>query len=116
MGELKLSADLCNHSLCLLLDSLRNWLTFLMERAPPAVFLLLAAGPCLSGLYTVQGHINISTFIWGLVGELVRRREDGGKREDRGKREDGGKREDRGKRQDWKEDGEKGRGGEVVRG
>ena len=54
------------------LDSLRNWLTFLMERAPPVVFLLLAAGPCLSGLYTVQGHINIGTFLWGLVGELVK--------------------------------------------
>ena len=75
--------------LCLLFDSLRNWLTFLMERAPPAVFLLLAAGPCLSGLYTVQGHINISTFIWGLVGELVRKREDGGERKD-GWREEGG--------------------------
>lgn len=80
--------------LCLLFDSLRNWLTFLMERAPPAVFLLLAAGPCLSGLYTVQGHINISTFIWGLVGELVRKREDGGKRQDGGERKDG-----------WREEG-----------
>lgn len=55
-----------------LLFSLRNWLTFLLERAPPLVFLLLASGPCLSGLYTVQGYIDVGTFIWGLIGELVR--------------------------------------------
>lgn len=47
-------------------------MTFLLERAPPLVFLLLASGPCLSGLYTVQGYIDVGTFIWGLIGELVR--------------------------------------------
>lgn len=51
--------------------SFSNWVTFLMERAPPLVFILLAAGPCLSGLYIIEGYINIEKFIWAVVGELV---------------------------------------------
>ena len=46
-------------------------MTFLMERAPPLVFLLLAAGPCLSGLQAVEGHIDLTKFLWAVIGELV---------------------------------------------
>lgn len=51
--------------------SLSNWATFLKERAPPVVFLLLAIGPCLSGLYATEDHIDLEKFSWALVGELV---------------------------------------------
>ena len=51
--------------------SLGNWAIFLLERAPPFVFLLLSAGPCLTGLYMTQGYINIEKFIWAFMGELV---------------------------------------------
>ncbi len=49
----------------------KNWVTFLGERAPPLVFLLLSAGPCLSGLSTVEGKVHLDKFLWSLVGELV---------------------------------------------
>ena len=32
--------------------SFHNWMTFLSERAPPLFFLMMAAGPCLSILYS----------------------------------------------------------------
>ena len=32
--------------------SLHNWMKFLSERAPPLFFLMMAAGPCLSILYS----------------------------------------------------------------
>ena len=51
--------------------SLFNWTQFLKERAPPAVFLLLAAGPCLTGLQMVEGKIDWEKFIWAVFGELV---------------------------------------------
>ena len=51
--------------------SLRNWLTFLLERAPPAVFALLAAGPCLTGLRFIQGYVDWEKFLWSLTSQLV---------------------------------------------
>lgn len=51
--------------------SLSNWLIFLNERAPPLIFVLLAAGPCLSGLSATEGRIDLEKFLWALVGELV---------------------------------------------
>lgn len=54
-------------------SSLGSWLTFLMERAPPLIFILLAAGPCLTCLYATEGYINPEKFMWALIGQLVRR-------------------------------------------
>ena len=53
------------------LCSAANWLTFLLERAPPAVFLLLATGPCLSGLHMVQGYVDWERAGWAVGGMLV---------------------------------------------
>lgn len=52
-------------------SSLGNWLIFLSERAPPLVFGLLAAGPCLSGLVQAQGSVNWEKLLWALIGVLV---------------------------------------------
>ena len=41
------------------------------ERAPPIVFLLLASGPCLSGLQIVEGKIDWIKFFFAVFGELV---------------------------------------------
>lgn len=41
------------------------------ERAPPIVFLLLASGPCLSGLQIVEGKIDWIKFLFAVFGELV---------------------------------------------
>ena len=46
-------------------------MTFLGERAPPLMFLLLSAGPCLSGLVVVEEYVNKEKFAWALLGELV---------------------------------------------
>ncbi len=53
--------------------SLHSWLVFLYERAPPLVFGLLAAGPCLSGLVYVEGSVDWEKFAWGLIGMMVQR-------------------------------------------
>lgn len=44
---------------------------FLSERAPPLVFVLLSAGPCLSGLYVVEGHLHWEKFLFSFIAELV---------------------------------------------
>lgn len=46
-------------------------MTFLLERAPPLVFVLLAAGPCFSSLYMTEGVINIEKLVWGFLGQFV---------------------------------------------
>jgi len=46
-------------------------MTFLLERAPPPIFLLLSSGPCLSGLYMTQGYVDVEKFVWAVLGELV---------------------------------------------
>ncbi|XP_064382251.1 uncharacterized protein LOC135331124 [Halichondria panicea] len=51
--------------------SLHNWLVFLYERAPPLVFGLLAAGPCLSGLMYAEGSVDWDKFAWGLIGMMT---------------------------------------------
>ena len=48
-----------------------RWVQFLSERAPPIVFLLLASGPCLSGLQIVEGKIDWIKFLFAVFGELV---------------------------------------------
>ena len=55
-------------SLC----SLGNWLTFLNERAPPLVFVLIAVGPTLSGLQLTEGFVDVEKFIWAALGLWVR--------------------------------------------
>ena len=41
------------------------------ERAPPAVFLLLASGPCLSGLIMTQGYVDVEKALWSVIGCTV---------------------------------------------
>lgn len=65
---LSLSLSVCIHSM---LFSIRNWMIFLNERAPPLVFLMIAAGPSLTGMYHVQNYIDWEKFLWGLFAELV---------------------------------------------
>jgi 4-hydroxybenzoate polyprenyltransferase len=48
-----------------------NWMTFLSERAPPLFFLMMAAGPCLSILYSKTEGFPIEKFIWAILGEQV---------------------------------------------
>ena len=58
--------------------SLKSWLVFFNERAPPLVYLLLAAGPCLSGLsFTAAGGP-------GIQGERRIRGEEGEEEEEGG--------------------------------
>ena len=57
--------------LLLKLCSLFNWLKFMNERAPPAVFLLLASGPCLSGLIMTQGYVDVEKALWSVIGCTV---------------------------------------------
>ena len=54
------------------LCSLGNWLTFLNERAPPLVFVLIAVGPTLSGLQLTEGFVDVEKFIWAALGLWVR--------------------------------------------
>lgn len=54
------------------LYSLHNWLVFFSERAPPLVFVLLAAGPCFSGLVYIEGFVDWEKLVWALIGMLVR--------------------------------------------
>ena len=65
---------MCVHMCTDFCASLSNWVTFLTERAPPLVFVLLAAGPSLSGLYLTESYINTEKFIWALIGQLVRQK------------------------------------------
>ena len=46
-------------------------MVFLVERAPPLVFGLLAAGPCFSGLAQVEGFVDIEKLVWAFIAELV---------------------------------------------
>ena len=63
-----LSCTLPSLSLC----SLGNWLTFLNERAPPLVFVLLVVGPTLSGLQLTEGFVDVEKFFWAAFGLWVR--------------------------------------------
>ena len=54
------------------ISSIRNWLILINERAPPIVYLLLAAGACLSGLQLFQDRVAPWELSWGIVGQLVR--------------------------------------------
>jgi 4-hydroxybenzoate polyprenyltransferase len=51
--------------------SIFNWVQFLNERAPPLIFLLLAAGPCLTALQVIEGNIDWEKLWWALPGQLV---------------------------------------------
>ncbi len=46
-------------------------MTFLLERAPPPIFLLLSSGPCLSALYINEGFVDLEKFVWSVIGQLV---------------------------------------------
>eukprot|EP00731_Ephydatia_muelleri_P011078 Em0005g1664a len=50
--------------------SIKNWLILINERAPPIVYLLLAAGACLSGLQLFQDRVAPWELSWGIVGQL----------------------------------------------
>lgn len=50
--------------------SIRNWSILIFERAPPVVYLLLAAGACLSGLQLFQGRVTPWELLWGITGQL----------------------------------------------
>ena len=54
--------------------SVRNWMIFLNERAPPPLFLMTTAGLSLigTGMFYVQGFIDWEKFFWwGLFAELI---------------------------------------------
>ena len=46
-------------------------MVFLMERAPPLVFGLMAAGPSFSGLALMGGFVDKEKLVWGFIAELV---------------------------------------------
>jgi 4-hydroxybenzoate polyprenyltransferase len=48
--------------------SLASWKTFLNERAPPVVFVLLALGPTLTGLKMVEGFVDFEKLLWAGFG------------------------------------------------
>ena len=52
-------------------SAIRNWTIFLNERAPPLVFLMMAAGPSLTAMYHVQGFLDWEKFFWGLFAQLM---------------------------------------------
>jgi 4-hydroxybenzoate polyprenyltransferase len=51
--------------------SFNNWMTFLMERAPPLYILLIATGSCLSVLYSTASGLPVEKFLWAAMGEQI---------------------------------------------
>ena len=51
--------------------SVKNWVLFLNERAPPVVYILLSFFPAVSGLKLAEGVVNYEKLGWGTTGLLV---------------------------------------------
>ena len=51
--------------------SVKNWILFINERAPPLVFLLLAVLPTASGLKLCEGWVDYEKLAWGTTAHLV---------------------------------------------
>lgn len=51
--------------------SIKNWILFVNERAPPLVFLLLAMLPTASGLKLCEGLVDYEKLAWGTTAHLV---------------------------------------------
>lgn len=51
--------------------SMKNWILFINERAPPLVFLLLAILPTASGLKLSEGFVDYAKLAWGTAAHLI---------------------------------------------
>lgn len=51
--------------------SVKNWILFINERAPPLVFLLLAVLPTASGLKLCEGWVDYEKLAWGTTAHLI---------------------------------------------
>jgi len=49
----------------------KNWVSFLNERAPPVVYILLSFFPAVSGLKLAEGLVDYEKLGWGTTGLLV---------------------------------------------
>ena len=50
---------------------MKNWVSFLNERAPPVAYILLSFFPAVSGLKLAEGFVDFEKLGWGTTGLLV---------------------------------------------